>query len=70
MVKEMNELQFGEIEQVSGGNPVLGWLAGVAGGFAGNYLYESAGGKAGIDAAWGNFKSVVFNQEFADMYGG
>lgn len=53
----MQELSFGEIEQVNGGieeheeyeqNP-MSWALGVLGGVVGNYIYESVGGKEGID---------------------
>ncbi|WP_394175234.1 hypothetical protein [Thalassotalea litorea] len=45
----MNKLTITEVEHVSGGNP---YLVGVGIGMVANYVYESVGGKAGIDAGF------------------
>ena len=47
----MNKIQLtnNELAQIEGG--LWPWLAGIAGGIAGTYIYDSVGGKAGIDSA-------------------
>ncbi|QDO99923.1 hypothetical protein [Thalassotalea sp. PS06] len=44
----MEELNLLDAEQVSGGNPVL---IGVGIGVGANYVYDTLGGKEGIDSA-------------------
>lgn len=50
----MQELNMIEVDAVGGG--IWAFVAGVIGGFVGNYLYESAGGKKGIDDALNRFQ--------------
>ncbi|TKB46584.1 hypothetical protein [Thalassotalea mangrovi] len=45
----MNELTLTELEQVSGGNPVL---IGIGIGVGANYVYDSVGGMDGINAGF------------------
>ncbi|MCW8126875.1 class IIb bacteriocin, lactobin A/cerein 7B family [Microbulbifer halophilus] len=52
----MKELTTQEVEQVNAG--VWNYVAGAAAGIGGSYVYDSIGGKAGIDSFMSGFSSA------------
>lgn len=65
----MQVLTIDEVNEVSGGVvPVAVYAAGIATGLAANYIYESIGGKAGIDKAINAFSNFLAESSFEMKY--